>query len=96
MVKNQKCPESPTISAAAYNFCLMGQDKILYNPIFNEITFTKSEVNFSTLERVYFTVQIDFRSLVYMNRLIFDEISLKNELRFFIDWGRGSQGYPCS
>ena len=52
----------------------MGQDKILFTLIFNEVTFTKSEVNFSTLKRVYFKVQADLRSLVYMDQMIFYEI----------------------
>ena len=57
MVKNQKCPKSPVTSAADY--------------IYNKVTFTKSEVNFSTLERVKFTVQAHFRSLVLRDRYIF-------------------------
>ena len=71
MVKNQKCPKSPVTSAADYIFCFLGQDKILYPFIFNEVTFTKSEVNFSTLERAKFTVQADFRSLVLRDRYMF-------------------------
>ena len=73
MVKNQKCPKSPVTSAADYIFCILKQDKILYI-IFNEVTFTKSEVNFCTLKRVILTVQADLRSLVHMDCLIFDEI----------------------
>ena len=74
MVKNQKCPKSPITSAADYNFCILNQDKILYPIIFNEVTFTKSEVNFCTLKRVNLTVEADLRSLVHMDCLIFDEI----------------------
>ena len=74
LVKNQICPKSPTTSAADYIFCILNQDKILYYIIFNEVTFTKSEVNFSTLKRVNLTVQADLRSLVYTDRIIFDEI----------------------
>ena len=74
MVKNQKCPKSPVTSAADYIFCILNQDKILYYIIFNEVTFTKSEVNFSTLKRVYFRVQADLRSLVYMDCMILYEI----------------------
>ena len=71
MVKNQKCPKSPVTSAADYIFWFLGQDKILYPFLFNEVTFTKSEVNFSTLERVKFTVQADLRSLVLRDRYMF-------------------------
>ena len=74
MVENQKCPKCPVTSAADYIFCVMGQDKILFTLIFNEVTFTKSEVNFSTLKRVYFRVQADLRSLVYMDHMILYEI----------------------
>ena len=74
MVKNQKCPKSPITSAADNIFCTLNQDKILYYIIFNEVTFTKSEVNFCTLKRVNLTVEADLRSLVHMNCLILDEI----------------------
>ena len=74
MVKNQKCPKSPIIPAADYIFYVLDQNKILYPFIINEVTFTKSEVNFSTLERVNFRVQADLRSLVYMDCMILYEI----------------------
>ena len=75
LVKNQKCPKRPVTSAADYIFYVLDQNKILYPFIINEVKFTKSEVNFSTLERVYFRVQADLRSLVYMDHIIFYEIN---------------------